>query len=84
MQYSLLTLAIRESDYRTLGGLFRGTIADTIELTLYERILSILVNLLEEILDFIGFPNKSVVEKFLSQDELIAMAIKRTRPKPCA
>ena len=79
MQYSLLAFVKGTTEYETLGGLFRGTVADTAELTLYERVLSILAELLEEFLGFIGFPNKKIVATFLSQDEMILNAINRSR-----
>ena len=66
MQYSLLSIVKRVSSYETLGGLFRDTNADTVENTLYERILLVLREILEEFAEYIGFPNKDMVQKFLS------------------
>lgn len=71
MQYSLLSLVKRVTSYETLGGLFRDTNADLLEVTLYERILLVLKNLLEEFTEFIGFPNKELVQKFLSDKDLL-------------
>ena len=34
--------------------------ADTVEFTLYERILLVLKDILEEYTEFIGFPNKKM------------------------
>ena len=71
MQYTLLSIVKRMTSYETLGGLFRGTNADTVEITLYERILLMLRELLEEFAGYIGFPNKGTVQKFLSDTDLI-------------
>ena len=65
MQYLLLSLAKRISSYETLGGLFRGTKADLVEITLYERILLVLKDILEEFTIYIGFPNKAKPESHL-------------------
>lgn len=71
MQYSLLSIVKRVSSYETLGGLFRDTNADTVEITLYERILLVLRDILEEFAEYIGFPNKEMVQKFLSDKEIL-------------
>lgn len=40
-------------------------------MTLYERILLVLKDLLEEFTEYIGFPNKKLVQKFLSDKDLL-------------
>lgn len=84
MQYTLLSLMKRVSDYESLGGLFRGTVADTTEITLYERILLVLKDILEEFTEYIGFPNKQLVQKFLSDDELLTKIKNSNCLKLCA
>ena len=69
MQYTLLSLMKRVSAYESLGGLFRGTVADITEITHYERILLVLKDILEEFTEYIGFPNKQLVQKSLSDNE---------------
>ena len=59
------------TSYETLGDLFLDTNADVLEVTLYERILFALKDLLEEFTEFIGFPNKEFVQKFLSDKDLL-------------
>lgn len=71
MQYSQLSLVNQVTSYETLGGLFRGTGADVLEVTLYERILLVLKDLLEDFTGFIEFPNKELVQRFLSDKELL-------------
>ena len=71
MQYALLSVVKRMTSYETLGGLFRNTAADTIEFTLYERILLVLTDILEEFTEYIGFPNKKLVQKFLSDKQIL-------------
>ena len=65
MQYLLLSLAKRISSYETLGGLFRGAKADLVEITLYERILLVLKDTLEEFTIYMGFPNKAKPDSHL-------------------
>lgn len=71
MQYSILALAKRMGSYETLGELFRNTNADTVEITLYEKILLALREILAEFAEYIGFPDKRIVQKFLSDNELL-------------
>ena len=71
MQYSILALAKRMDSYETLGELFRNTNADTVEITLYEKILLALREILAEFAEYIGFPDKRIVQKFLSDNELL-------------
>ena len=59
------------TSYETLGDLFLDTNADVLEVTLYERILFALKDFLEEFTEFIGFPNKEFVQKFLSDKDLL-------------
>ena len=59
------------TSYVTLGDLFLDTNADVLEVTLYERILFVLKDLLEEFTKFIGFPNKELAQKFLSDKYLL-------------
>ena len=71
MQYALLSVVKRMNCYETLGGLFRNTMADTVEFTLYERILMVLKDILEEYTEFIGFPNKKIVQKFIFDNQFL-------------
>lgn len=71
MQCSLLSLMKQGTSYETLGDLFLDTNADVLEVTLYERILFALKDFLEEFTEFIGFPNKEFVQKFLSDKDLL-------------
>jgi hypothetical protein len=71
MQYSLLSVMKRVSSYETLGGIFRNTNADILEMTLFERILLVLSDILEEFTEFIGLPNKELVQKFLFDKEVL-------------
>ncbi|MBR3412174.1 MAG: hypothetical protein IKG81_05760, partial [Bacteroidales bacterium] len=57
--------------YETLGGLFRDTKADVVEITLYERILLVLREILEEFTEYLGFPNKELVQRLLSDNDLL-------------
>ena len=79
MQYSPLAYVKETTEYKTLAGLFRGTVADNAELTLYERLLFIPAKLLEEFLGFIRFPNKKNVATILSLDELLFNTINRSK-----
>lgn len=71
MQYAILSVVKRMTSYETLGGLFRGTKADVVEFTLFERILLILQDVLERFSEHLGFPNKEMVQKFLSDKQVL-------------
>lgn len=71
MQYTLLNVVKRMTSYETLGGLFRDTKADVVEITLYERILLVLREILEEFTEYLGFPNKELVQRLLSDNDLL-------------
>jgi len=84
MRYTLLSLMKRVSAYESLGGLFRGTVADITEITLYERILLVLKDIPEEFTEYIGFPNKQLVRKFLSNNESLTKIRSSNCLKLCA
>lgn len=51
LQYNILSVAKRFSDYETIGELFRGTKADTMELTVAERILEFIIDIAADLED---------------------------------
>ncbi len=53
IQYNLLSLAKRFSGYESLGELFRNTKAETLELTIAEKIWKLIVEVLSEIARFL-------------------------------
>ena len=69
MHYSLLAYVRVKTEYKTLNGMFRGTIVGTSDLTLDERILFILAELLNIFLGFTGFLNKKIVATSMYQEE---------------
>jgi len=61
--YNMLTLSKRFSDYETLGGLFRDIQKDTINLTFFERILPLIVELLTTEAELLGYSVDDVLER---------------------
>ena len=84
MRYTLLSVVKRVTSYETLGGLFRGTKADVIEVTLLERVLLVLQEVIEDICNEIGFPNKKIVHKILSDKMTIEKITQHLQIKRCA
>jgi hypothetical protein len=69
IQYNLLSLAKRFSGYETLGELFRNTRAETIELTVAEKIWKLIVEILSEIAQFFEVDTETLMQKLISDNE---------------
>ena len=48
MQYNLLSAARRFTDYETIGGLFKDVMADSVQLTITEKIRDTMIELVRE------------------------------------
>lgn len=70
MKYSLLSLVKHVMYYEVLGCIFLGTNADFIEATLYEHILLVLKDILEEFFVYFGFLNKELIKRFHPDKDL--------------
>ena len=71
MQYNLLSVAKRFTDYESLGELFRNTKAETIQLTLAERLWQLIVEVLADLAELIEIDTESLMEKLISDNQKI-------------
>ena len=71
LQYNLLAVAKRFTDYESLGELFRNTKAETIQLTVAERIWQIIIDVLAALTELFEIDTEMLMEKLLSDNERI-------------
>ncbi len=69
IQYNLLSLAKRFSGYESLGELFRNTKAETLELTVAEKIWKLIVEVLSEIARFLEIDTETLMQKLIADNE---------------
>lgn len=79
VQYNLLSVAKRFAHYESLGELFRNTKAETIQLTVVERIWQIIIEILADIAELIEIDTERLMEKLIADNEkLIKLTNYRT------
>jgi len=79
LQYNLLSVAKRFTDYESLGEMFRNTKAETLQLTLTERLWQIIVEVLADLAEIIEIDTDSLMEKLISDNQnLIKLSNYRT------
>jgi hypothetical protein len=71
IQYNLLSVAKRFTDYESLGEMFRNTKAETIQLTLAERLWQLIVVILADVAELIEIETESLMEKLISDNQRI-------------
>ena len=71
IQYNVLSVAKRFTDYESLGEMFRNTNAETIQLTLAERLWRLIVEVLADLAELIEIDTESLMEKLLSDNQRI-------------
>ena len=76
LQYNLLSVVKRFEGYETWGELFRAVQADTLELTVCERIWKIIIELLSELADFFETELEILMEKIFSENERFTKLLK--------
>jgi len=69
IQYNLLALAKRFTGYESLGGLFRNTTAETIELTVAEKIWKLILKILTQIAELFEIDTEFLMQKIMSDNE---------------
>jgi hypothetical protein len=67
----LLSVARRFTDYESLGDLFRNTKAETIQLTVNERIWQIIVEVLTALAELFEIDTEIFMEKLIADNEKI-------------
>lgn len=72
LQYNILSVVKRFSDYESIGELFRGTKAETLELTMAEKIWKLIVEILIQITEFLEIETESLMEKIITDNQMVA------------
>lgn len=76
LQYNILSLAKRFSDYETIGELFRGTVADAQEVTLAERIIDFFIEIAAELEDICGCDTEKLIDTMINKPGKSATFVK--------
>ena len=71
LQYNLLSVVRRFTDYESLGELFRNTNAETIQLTVAEKIWQIILELLISLAEVFESDIEMLMQKLLTDNETI-------------
>lgn len=66
---NFLSVALRFAEYESLGELFRNTNAETIKLTLAERVWQIIVEVLADLAELLEIDPDSLMEKIISDNQ---------------
>lgn len=69
IQYNLLSVAKRFTDYESLGELFRNTNAETIQLTVAEHIWRLIVEILAGLAELLEIDTELLMEKLIADNE---------------
>ena len=69
IQYNILSVAKRFTDYESLGELFRNTKAETIQLAMNERIWLIITEILSDLAEILEIDTESLMEKLMADNE---------------
>jgi hypothetical protein len=69
LQYNILSLAKRFSDYETIGELFRGTMADAQEVVFAERIMEFFIEIAAELEEICGCDTEKLIDCLINKPE---------------
>ena len=69
LQYNLLSVVKRFSDYETLGELFRESQKDSLKLTVSEQIWLIITEIAAELSEILNIDTEVLMEKLFSENE---------------
>ncbi len=69
LQYNILSVAKRFSDYETLGKLFQSANAEIIELTIAERIWLIIIEIIAQLADLLDIDAELLMEKIITDNQ---------------
>ena len=76
LQYNILSLAKRFSDYETIGELFRGTMADAQEVAFAERIMEFLTEIAAELEEICGCDTDMLIDTLINKPGKSAKFVK--------
>ena len=66
LQYNILSVAKRFSDYETIGELFRGTKDDAMEVAIAQRILEFIIEIAAELEDICGSDTDRLIDSLIN------------------
>jgi hypothetical protein len=69
IQFNILSIAKRFTDYESLGVLFRNTKAETIQLAMNERIWLLILEILSDLAEILEIDTESLMKKLISDNE---------------
>lgn len=69
MQYNLLSIAKRFSDYETIGGLFRDVVLSGQELSVTDRIWDALLELVQEIAQCFNIEDEDIFDMLVNRSD---------------
>jgi len=69
IQYNLLSIAKRFSDYETLGELFRATQKDSLQLSISEKIWMIIIEIVSHLSEILNLDSETLMENLFSENE---------------
>jgi hypothetical protein len=69
LQYNMLSIAKRFSDYETLGELFRATQKDSLQLCISEKIWVIIIELVSHLSEILNLDSETLMENLFSENE---------------
>ncbi len=69
IQYNLLSVARRFSDYETLGELFRATQKNSLQLSISGKIWMIIIELVAHLSEILNLDSKTLMENLFSENE---------------
>ena len=75
LQYNMLSAVKRFTDYETIGELFRQAQQGTLELTVYERIWQIIIEIIHELSEMTGADMELLMENLFSENEKFSKLI---------
>ncbi|MBK5209280.1 MAG: hypothetical protein JJE44_07225 [Flavobacteriaceae bacterium] len=75
IQYNLLSVAKRFTAYESLGALFRNTKAETIQLTVTEKIWQIIIGIFASLAELLEIDTELLMEKLISDNEQLEKLI---------
>ena len=76
LQYNILSLAKRFSDYETIGELFRGTMEDALEVAFAERIMEFFLEVAAALEEICGCDTDKLIDSLINNNGKTAKLVK--------
>lgn len=69
MQYNLLAMARRFTDYETIGGLFKDVMADSVQLTITGKIWDMMIELVREMAQCFNIVDEQILNMLVNRSD---------------